>query len=238
MAVSIPATGTLRRCLPQQPPPRKGGLTEEVHLPAGRAAGTAAAPKPDQNLVGCNTVNIAQAIHPPTLGTSLLRVPVIIGSLTIRISAAPSWRAHAAAVNLACTDCTLTIRPVSARVTHQVIARPLTRHILDDAAINFRPMPTPATRSLQATLRLGSRPCGDLQRRGAPHNRDSLIGTSTRRPTAGIGATSTALPSCDVLTWAADVHRINILIADDSPFRLLLPTVAALGSPSAGITAG
>ncbi len=44
MIASFPTSGTLRRCLPQQPPPWRGRLAEGVHLPAGPEAGAAAAP--------------------------------------------------------------------------------------------------------------------------------------------------------------------------------------------------
>ncbi len=43
-AAHVPTSGTQRRFLPRQPPPRKGGLTEEVHLPAGPEVGAACEP--------------------------------------------------------------------------------------------------------------------------------------------------------------------------------------------------
>jgi hypothetical protein len=45
LAARVPTLGTQRRCLPRQPPPRRGGLTEEVHLPAGPKAGAAREPR-------------------------------------------------------------------------------------------------------------------------------------------------------------------------------------------------
>jgi hypothetical protein len=43
LAASALASGTLRRVQTRQPPPRRGGLTEQVNLPAGPLAGAAAA---------------------------------------------------------------------------------------------------------------------------------------------------------------------------------------------------
>jgi hypothetical protein len=69
MAASAPPSGTPRRCQPQQPPPKKGGLTEEVHLPAGPEAGAAAAPSGNVATSARASVKFTVAVSTPTAGT-------------------------------------------------------------------------------------------------------------------------------------------------------------------------
>jgi hypothetical protein len=65
---TVPHVGTPRRRLPQQPPPRKGGLTEEVDLPAGPEARVDAAPTPILLVADATSTDI-QAACAPNLGT-------------------------------------------------------------------------------------------------------------------------------------------------------------------------
>ncbi len=69
MAASAPTSGTPRRCRPRQPPPRRGGLTEVVHLPAGPEAGAAAAPRGNTPSRARVALRTAAAVSVPLTGT-------------------------------------------------------------------------------------------------------------------------------------------------------------------------
>jgi hypothetical protein len=152
-----------------------------VHLPAGLAAGTAAAAAPVRAATFAILVPVAvhhnQPLHAPTLG---IRLHITFGArnIAIPLSVLPAPHVTVNAASAARASCSLTSIAVNVTVVHLDTGHQLHNTVRGGTRGKFDPPPNSAPNCLQPALRIRRAPLAVSQRRGLPANASIIFNTT------------------------------------------------------------